>query len=108
MTARKLSRAKQPEDDHMHASLAFVNGAGSADEDLRLLHTLLSTGVSKLRRSDSGKGKAVDRSKSKDQRQAEEESQAQTVSKPGGFKNDPDDPTNPNEVRERHLKKITR
>jgi hypothetical protein len=29
------------------------------------------------------------------------ESQADTVSKPGGFKNDPDDPTNPNEAIER-------
>jgi hypothetical protein len=48
----------------------------------------------------------VDKSRSKDQRQAEEESSAETVSKPGGFDNDPDDPTNPNEVRERHLKKI--
>ena len=51
---------------------------------------------------------SVDKSKSKDQRQAEEESAADTVSKPGGFENDPDDPTNPNEVRERHLKKIKR
>jgi hypothetical protein len=29
------------------------------------------------------------------------EREAETVSKPGGFKNDPDDPTNPNEARER-------
>jgi hypothetical protein len=92
----------------MHASLAFVNGAGSADQDLRLLNTLLSTGTSEPRRSHSGKGKALDNGKSKDERQAEEESKAETVSKPGGFKNDPDDPTNPNEVRERHLKKIKR
>lgn len=42
------------------------------------------------------------------ERQAEEERQAESVSKPGGFKNDPDDPTNPNEVRERHLKKLRR
>ena len=90
----------------MHASLAFVNGAGSAAEDLRLLNTLLSTGTSAPRGPGSGKGKALDRGKSKDQRQAEEESKADTVSRPGGFKNDPDDPTNPNEVRERHLKKI--
>jgi len=41
-----------------------------------------------------------------DERQAEEESKAETASKPGGFKNDPDDPTNPDEVRERHLKKL--
>jgi hypothetical protein len=44
----------------------------------------------------------------KDQRQAAEESKADTVSKPGGFKNDPDDPSNPNEVRERHLRKLRR
>jgi hypothetical protein len=44
----------------------------------------------------------------KDERQAAEESKADSVSKPGGFKNDPDDPTNPNEVRERHLKKLRR
>jgi hypothetical protein len=89
----------------MHASLAFVNGAGSAGKDLRLLNTLLST-ASEQPRPGSGKDKSLDRSKSKDERQAEEESKANTVSKPGGFKNDPDDPTNPNEVRERHLKKI--
>ena len=29
------------------------------------------------------------------------EKQAETCSKPGGFKNDPDDPTNPNEAIER-------
>jgi hypothetical protein len=43
-----------------------------------------------------------------DKRKAEEERQAESVSKPGGFKNDPDDPTNPNEVRERHLRKLRR
>jgi hypothetical protein len=92
----------------MHASLAYVNGAGSADKDLRLLNTLLSTGAAEPRSPGSGTGKAVDTGKSKDERQAEEESNADTVSKPGGFKNDPDEPTNPNEVRERHLKKIKR
>ncbi|MDP9089050.1 MAG: hypothetical protein M3O26_09965 [Pseudomonadota bacterium] len=49
---------------------------------------------------------SADKGKSKDERQAEQEAAAETVSKPGGFDNDPDDPTNPNEVRERHLKKI--
>jgi hypothetical protein len=48
----------------------------------------------------------VDKGKSKDERQAEEENQADTASRPGGFSNDPADPKNPNEVRERHLKKI--
>jgi hypothetical protein len=90
----------------MHASHAFVNGAGNSDEDLRLLNTLLSTGASEPPRPRSDK--AIDTGKSKDERQAEEESKANPASKPGGFKNDPDDPTNPNEVRERHLKKIKR
>ena len=49
---------------------------------------------------------SVRQGKSKDELQAEEERRAQTVSKPGGFRNDPDDPTNPNEVRERYLRKL--
>jgi hypothetical protein len=51
-------------------------------------------------------GPSVDNGKSKDQLQAEEERKAQTLSRPGGFRNDPDDPTNPNEVRERYLIKL--
>ena len=107
----------------MHASLAFVNGAGdrrrssgsrTEGEELRLLNTLLSTATSESprpaadNRKSIDRGKSVDKSKSKDERQAEEESRAETVSRPGGFKNHPDDPTNPNEVRERHLNKIKR
>ncbi|HEY0799533.1 MAG TPA: hypothetical protein VGD54_01720 [Steroidobacteraceae bacterium] len=97
----------------MHASLAFVNGAGNKrrgsgpridPEGLRLLNALLSTATAQVPRGE--KGPALDKGKSKDERQAEEESHAETVSKPGGFDNDPDDPSNPNEVRERHLKKI--
>jgi hypothetical protein len=93
----------------MHASLAYVNGVGNkrrspaarADpEGLRLLNALLSTATSESSRP------AVDKGKSKDERQAEEENRADTASKPGGFHNDPDDPKNPNQVRERHLKKI--
>lgn len=90
----------------MHASLAFVNGAGSSEEDLRLLNTLLATAAAEPRGPGSRRG--IDTGKSKDERQAEEESKAQPASKPGGFENDPNDPTNPNEVRERHLKKIKR
>lgn len=76
----------------MHASLAFVNGAGIADrEQLRLLNTLLS----------SSAGAASTRpAKDKDKNKGNP--------KPDGFKNDPPDPKNPNEVRERHLKKIKR
>lgn len=42
----------------------------------------------------------------KDEHQALEESKEQTVSEPGGFKNDPDDPTNPNEAIERTRRKL--
>jgi hypothetical protein len=78
----------------MHASLAYMNGAGIADgEDLRLLNTLLSSS-------------AVEKPPPKDERQADEEDRAEPATKPGGFQNDPNDPKNPNEVRERHLKKI--
>ena len=37
---------------------------------------------------------------------AQREKQAETVSKPGGFKNDPDDPTSPNEAIERSRKQL--
>jgi hypothetical protein len=49
---------------------------------------------------------ALDRRKPKNEKQAEEEGKADTVSKPGGFRNDPDSPKNPNEARERHQKKV--
>ena len=51
-------------------------------------------------------GSSVDNGKSKDELQAEEERKAHTISRCGGFRNDPDDPTNPNEVRERYLIKL--
>jgi hypothetical protein len=98
----------------MHASLAFVNGAGNKPhtrvaqtdpEGLHLLNALLSTATSESTRPADPRP-AVEKGKSKDERQAEEENQADTAAKPGGFANDPPDPTNPNEVRERHLKKI--
>ena len=81
----------------MHASLAFVNGAGTAGDGqgLRLLNTLLSSSTAA-------------EPKPKDRRQAEEEDRAEPASKPNSFQNDPNDPKNPNEVRERHLKKIKR
>jgi len=37
---------------------------------------------------------------------AEREAREESVSKPGGFKNDPEDPTNPNEAIERHRRKL--
>lgn len=41
-----------------------------------------------------------------DEIQAEEERRAGSISIPGGFHNDPDVPTNPNEARERYLRKL--
>jgi hypothetical protein len=37
---------------------------------------------------------------------AEQKSVTGSSSKPGAFRNDPDDPNNPNQVRERYLQKI--
>jgi hypothetical protein len=86
----------------MNASIAYINGAGlhpQEGNDLELLKTLLS--------SASDKPPALrDKGESKDERQSEEESKYDPISKPGGFQNDPNDPTNPNEVRERHLREI--
>jgi hypothetical protein len=48
----------------------------------------------------------VDDTKSKDEKQAEEENKAKPLSQPGGFKNDPPNPKNPNEVREQHQRKV--
>jgi hypothetical protein len=48
---------------------------------------------------------SFDRTKPKDVPHTEAD-QTDTVAKPGGFQNDPNDPKNPNEVRERHLKKV--
>jgi hypothetical protein len=48
----------------------------------------------------------TERHRDKDQQKAIEESKEPTVSKPGGFPNDPDDPTNPNEAIERHRRKL--
>jgi hypothetical protein len=42
----------------------------------------------------------------KNEQQAMEERKQDTASKPGGFKNDPDDPTNPNEAIERQRQKL--
>jgi hypothetical protein len=85
----------------MHASEAFINGAANKGrtkygkhEDLNMINTLMS-------------GAAVDPGKpSADERKADEERKHAPATTPGGFKNDPDDASNPNEVRELHLRKV--
>jgi hypothetical protein len=42
----------------------------------------------------------------RDQMTAEQKSVTGSSSKRAGFRNDPDDPNNPNKVRERYLQKI--
>jgi hypothetical protein len=46
------------------------------------------------------------KAKAADQAKAAQEAQEEPVSKPGAFKNDPDDPTNPNEAIERHRRQV--
>jgi hypothetical protein len=96
-----------PEETGMHASMAFVNGAGEQRrnragrnlvDSLALLNTLLAV--------PTAESPALDPRKPKDEKQAEEEDGTESLSKPGGFRNDPDNPRNPNEVRERHQQKI--
>jgi hypothetical protein len=48
----------------------------------------------------------VDKGESKDAVRADDEITAETIARSGGFRNDPHDPTNPNEARERYLRKL--
>jgi hypothetical protein len=48
----------------------------------------------------------TDRHRDKSEKKALDESRKPTVSKPGGYQNDPDDPTNPNEAIERSRRKL--
>lgn len=57
--------------------------------------------------SDHGPSHA-DQHPDRNEAKAVEESQRPTVSRPGGFKNDPDDPTNPNEAIERTRRNLRR
>ena len=103
----------------MHASMAFLNGAGAQRhgtgqenaEQLELLNTLLTGAGNEFgsgeRASQDQGSPSRDRSQSKDEHKAGKERREPTLSEPGGFKNQPDDPTNPNEARERVRRKLT-
>jgi hypothetical protein len=55
----------------------------------------------------TGRGPSLaDTHPDKNEQKAFDESSETTVSRPGGFANDPDDPTNPNEAIERHRRKL--
>ena len=47
-----------------------------------------------------------DKHPDKNEKKALDEQKKPTVSRPGGFENDPDDPTNPNEAIERTRRKL--
>ncbi len=49
---------------------------------------------------------AADEKAAADRAQAEREREKAPIGKPGGFENDPPDPTNPNEVIEQHRRKL--
>lgn len=49
---------------------------------------------------------SLDQREAADRAKAARESVENTVSKPDGFANDPDDATNPNEAIERHRRKL--
>lgn len=51
-------------------------------------------------------GAGVGQPNSRNERRTEEEHRPEPTSSPETFHNDPNDPENPNEARERHLKKI--
>lgn len=88
----------------MHAPLAYLNAAGTYDVQTpshrdaywSLMHSLLAGSTSSTRPSRKGSETPPE----EDSKAARERSR-ETVSRPGGFKNDPDDPTNPNEAIER-------
>jgi hypothetical protein len=75
----------------MHKPVTYLNGALNTDQNLEMLNTFPSGAKTPP-----------------EEKQAEKERQSEPASRPGGFQNDPNDPSNPNEVRERHLKKVDR
>jgi hypothetical protein len=84
--------------DDMHAMLAYLNAAGRhkvrstprSNSFWNLLHSLLASRGSKGGAKPAGPDPKAARERA-----------SETVSRPGGYRNDPDDPTNPNEAIER-------
>jgi hypothetical protein len=65
----------------------------------------MTSSTSKVPPSDRGPSH-TDKHPDKNERKAIHESQQPTAATPGGFKNDPDDPTNPCEAIERHRRTL--
>jgi hypothetical protein len=83
--------------------MAYLNGTGRSrpgkrnDAALQMLNILIAS---------TTRGTPDPRHPSKDKRRPEREPESRSSSRSGGFKNDPDDPANPNEARIRFIKKI--
>ena len=83
----------------MHATLAYLNAAGrhkirSTSRGIAFWKLLHSLHVGAHMTYSKSFNRPADT-------KAARERSSKTVSRPGGFKNDPDDPTNPNEAIER-------
>ncbi len=76
----------------MHASMSFLNGRVT-HENVEMLNSLLS-------------GATTQDEKTRQDKQDEKKRPPDSTTGPGSFRNDPDDASNPNEARERHLKKV--
>jgi hypothetical protein len=72
---------------------------------LAVLQELYMVKIPVVPESDHGPSHS-DKHPDNNEQKAIEETKQPTVSKPGGFKNDPDDPTNPNEAIERQRRKL--
>jgi hypothetical protein len=83
--------------DHLHAKVVLTSGSGLQEQIMAKIPIIP---VTKQGPSHS------DIHPDKNEMKAIEESKEQTVSRPGGFANDPDDPTNPNEALERYHRKL--
>jgi len=66
----------------------------------------ITIGVDVMPQSPKPNGSHTPTPSSEKARFAEEEKAEPTVSTPGGFANDPDDASNPNEAIERHRRKL--
>lgn len=87
----------------MNAPMAYLNVAGRTrsgkydDSGLKLLNALLSSATNRT---------PVDQDSSKDEPASKSDIRSENSTHPGKFKNDPDDPENPNEARRRFIRKV--
>jgi hypothetical protein len=85
----------------MHAPMAYLNGTGNTRSrrregaGLEILNALLSSATNRT---------PIDRGQNEPH--SKKDPRSENSCHPDGFKNDPDDPANPNEARNRFHKKV--